>query len=80
MQRILKFKERDQGLMLISQGVEIAIYNHGRTALDFIPLVVEANKRFKKGSGYHKRILLNQKLKGRLTWRKGLSSLSNKTM
>ena len=52
-----------------SQGVRIPVDKHGRNQLDYIPSVVEAFKRLKKGSSYYRRILLKQKPTGSTTYR-----------
>ena len=53
---LLQFKARNQGKELNLQGVRIPVDKHGRTPFDYIPRVVEAIKRIKKGSLYYRRI------------------------
>ena len=65
-------------LEVSSKGVSTPVDKQGKTPLDYIPNVVEALKRIKKGSNYYWRILVKKKPKGKLTYKdkmdKGLIS------
>ena len=49
-------------LTLKSTGVSTPVDKHGKTPLDYVPNIVEAFKRIKKGSSYYRRILVQKNL------------------
>ena len=72
---LLRFKVRNPGMELNSNGVRIPVDKCGRTPLNYIPCLDKAIKRIKKGSSCYRRILLKQKLPGSKmyeeSWKKG---------
>ena len=45
-------------LILKSTGVSTPVDKQGKTPLDYVPNIVDAFKRIKKGSSYYRRILV----------------------
>ena len=66
---LLRFKVRNPGMELNSNGVRIPVDKCGRTPLNYIPCLDKAIKRIKKGSSCYRRILLKQKLPGSKMYR-----------
>ena len=57
------------GLKLKSKGVSIPVDKLGKTPLDYISNVAEAFSRIKKGSSYYRRILVQKKPMGKMTFK-----------
>ena len=57
------------GLKLKSKGVVTPVDKLGKTPLDYISNVIEAFKRIKKGSSYYRRILVQKKPMGKMTFK-----------
>ena len=66
---LLRFKVRNPGMELNSNGVRIPVDKCGRTPLNYIPCLDKAIKRIEKGSSCYRRILLKQKLPGSKMYR-----------
>ena len=47
-------------LILKSIGVSTPVDKQGKTPLDYVPNIVDAFKRIKKGSSYNRRILVQK--------------------
>ena len=56
-------------LELRTNGVSTPVTEQRKTPLDYIPNVVDAFQRIKKGFKYYKRILVQKKPKGKLTYK-----------
>ena len=61
-------KTRYPDLELKSNGVNTPVDKQKRTPFDYIPPVVDAFKRIKKGSNYYQRIFVKKKPKGKLAY------------
>ena len=56
-------------LELRSNGLSTQVDKQVKTPLNYIPNVVEASKRIKKGSNFYRRILVEKKPKGKLIFK-----------
>ena len=70
MVRVLSHMEKVYpGLKLKSKGVSTPVDKLGKTPLDYISNVNEAFSRIKKGSSYYRRILVQKKPMGKMTFK-----------
>ena len=67
-------------LTLKSTGVSTPVDKHGKTPLDYVPNIVEAFKRIKKGSSYYRRILVQKKPMGKKTFKMKMEKRLNVTL
>ena len=67
-------------LILKSTGVSTPVDKHGKTPLDYVPNIVEAFKRIKKGSSYYRRILVQKKPMGKKTFKMKMEKRLNVTL
>ena len=56
-------------LELRSNGVSTPVNEQAKAPLDYIPILVDAFQRIKKGSNYYRRILVQKKQKVKLTYK-----------
>ena len=65
----MRLKNMHPDLKLSPNRVKTSVDKQGKSPLDYIPNVVEAFQRIKKGSNYYGRILVQQKPKGKTTYK-----------
>ena len=67
-------------LKLKSKGVVTPVDKQGKTPLDYVPNIIEAFNRIKKGSNYYRRILVQKKPMGKITFKTKMEKRLNTTL
>ena len=67
-------------LKLKSKGVVTPVDKQGKTPLDYVPNIIEAFNRIKKGSNYYRRILVQKKPMGQITFKMKMEKRLNTTL
>ena len=67
-------------LKLKSKGVVTPVDKQGKTPLDYVPNIIEAFNRIKKGSNYYRRILVQKKPMGKITFKMKMEKRLNTTL